>query len=683
MPAAIGLAIAELLFVVGAPLILVNFFVSAIGVALIGLTINIGASLLIGTLVRGQSPTPSPSEAQGQQQLKQALAPRIKSYGRVRVAGPLWWMDTDGLAPATLFLGASVNHGRIGRYVAYHIDENEVELDVNDKVTTLPYSAYDIFIHSRLGVYPETAYSQLETTFGLKNARGDGVATILATIKNPATVDLFAQVFPNGRPLIRVTIESSVVWDPRDANQSRGDPLTWTYSDNTALCLLDYLLSPDGFGMPWERIEPALADWILAADKCDEAITIAGGSSVKRYVCAFSYRLTDDPKDVVARFLSVCDGRLFPRRDGAVSFAVGQFIAPTVTLDDDALVDYSDMTFGQDPLTSVAGIRAQYMSPNHDYREHEAEPYPSAEAVLALSEDRTPQLDLLGVPVEDQARRLMKRAYIRMTAEWTGTITTNLRGLRAIAERYITLQISELGISRSFEVNHFSFDRSSQTCQLSVRSIDESIEDWTPDGRNVFGSFTKIGTSVDPLDEAGGSIGQTAIVFVANIAGIAATPAGWQTPGTAPGAPASINSQVFFRVLDGTEADTTFLSGVGAILVLFRDEWPFPTTAQYATDFTNGPSGFHTFAAEAVPYGLFLLVAGNADFDFPAWVGFMDASKVTIVPEQLIIMRTGAVTMHVLTDFLDVGEVAHGYTISIQDIPPTLVFQGFTIQPGS
>lgn len=691
MPVAIGSAIGLFLFNIGADIALASFFVSSVGTALIGiglnLAISVGGSYLIGTLTRGQSTTPTPSD--GQTQIKQPLAPRIKSYGRVRVAGPLWWMDTDGLTPATLFLGFAVNHGRIGSIVSYHIDENEVDIDVNDKVTTLPYATYDVYLHSRLGNFPETAYTQLDTTFGLENARGDGVATVLASIKNPATVDLFTTVYPNGRPLIRVTIEASVVWDPRDASQSREDPLTWEYSDNVALCLLDYLLSTDGFGMPWTSISPAIDDWILAADICDEEVEVAGGSTVRRYVCAFSYRLTDDPKDVVARFLSTCDGRLFPRRDGAISFTVGKFVAPTITLDDDAIVDYQDMTFGQDTLTSLIGIRGQYMSPDHDYREHEAEPWPSAMAVLEAGEERAPQLDLLGVPSNSQARRLMKRTYIRAYADWTGTVTTNLRGLRAIEERYITLQIAELGIDRTFEINRFSFDRNTRTCQLSVRSVDETIDDWDGSSEEgvesgVFGfsgSYSKVGTTVDPILEAGGLAAQTAVVFACSVSLLAATPAGWTqviNTGTNP------NLGVWWKKLDGTETTTTFLAGSGHLEVVFLNVAPNPGTLQAESIMVAGSgTDIQRKLVEPLPYAVFYVSAGNADITNVDYCNLVDdVAKLTYTPEQLFIMHDAVSSMHIKMVIFSIGEVAEILDASTQNFAGRNALASFTLQPG-
>lgn len=67
---------------------------------------------------------------------------------------------------------------------------------------------------------------------------------------------------------IIATIKGLRVFDPRDESQSRDDPATWTWSDNAALCLADFLSSADhGFGkqVDWDSV-------IDAANFCDEIL---------------------------------------------------------------------------------------------------------------------------------------------------------------------------------------------------------------------------------------------------------------------------------------------------------------------------------------------------------------------------------------------------------------------------
>lgn len=617
MPQIIGMA----LFQLGATTLATWVVTSATAAFIINAGIAIGLSLLANAL----QPHPSISPSDGQTEIKQALSPRIKSFGTVRISGIVCWLDA---ILDVLYYGLAFNHGRISAIVSYHINENTVTIDGTDKVTTAPYNATNVFLHSRLGVAIETAYSDILTAFGVSNWRGDGIASLLATIQNPATVDAFQTAYPDGRPTIRVTINSSVVWDPRDATQSRTDATTWLFSANPVVCLLNYMIDADGYGMPWSLIEGNLTEWTGAMDICDESVDLANGGTSPRYRLAMTFSLTDNPKDVASRILTACDGRIWARRGGTIGVVVGRFTAPTVTIESRDILAYGEMTRGQDPLFAVAGIRAQYMSPDNDYREHEAEPWPDGATVLALSEDRTVALDLTTVPSHRQARQLMKRVYVRETANWRGTIVTNLAGLRAIDERFINIVIDELGISESFEVGRFTLNPDN-TIEMDVRSVGSEIDDWNPateegtatdsfDNFAFVSSFSKLGTALDPLAEAGGALGQTIVVFGA-ASGLAATPAGY-TLITSAGPTSGLAIGAWVKALDGTEGSATFLSASGVIVSMTISGAPNPTTSDINQTVTTGNPVDQLKEAINAPYMIFGYGADDQNETTNNWV---------------------------------------------------------------
>lgn len=638
MPAAIGAAIA----------VVVAFAGTQIGAIVVNLAIAVGLSLISGALSRKSSPLPTPSD--GQTEIRQPLSPRVRSYGKVRASGTVWWLDAIA---DTLYLGLALNHGRISEYLTFHIDENVVDIDGTDKVTTSPYSANGVYLHSRLGAATETKYDDILTGFGVDEVRGDGVASILAIVQHPATAVAYQNAYPNGRPTIRATVKASVVWDPRDSTQVRTTETTWAWSENPVVCLLNYLLSADGYGIPWERISPNLQQWKDAADVCEEEVDLAAGGTASRYILAGTYRLTDDPSDVVAKFCSTCDGRVWTRRDGSIGVAVGKFVPPSVTIANDQILGYSDLVRGQDPVRAIEGIRAQYMSPDHDYREHEAEPWPTGAEVLELSEDRTIALDLLWVPSSPQARRLMKRAYLRAHADWRGTILTNLAGLKAVDERYIRVKIDELAIDDTFEVGRFTLDPNGLTCEIEILAVDAAIDEWdatTEEGTADSGTFdfptiyAKTGTTIDVLSEALGVTGQTAYVFAANAVGVPVTPAGWTL---VPGMTASVGGLamvVYRKVLDGTEVSITVASGTAAIIVALMYQMPVPVESDLNIEVQTGIPARQTKDVITAPYAVFQFGAANSDFDDPS-VWFMeDSSKVAIAGARDTVQRTGAVT---------------------------------------
>ncbi len=492
MPAALGF----LLFTLGAPLSIVNFITIGFGANLINLAIGIGLSLLASLLLRPQFPRRKPSD--GQQTIRQAVPVRWKHYGELRVGGPLWWFFSKR-ATKSLYVGMLINQGRISEYLSFHIDDKIVGLN-GTKVTTEPFNGVNTRIHSRLGVPTETEYAPIKNDFGVNRVRGDGIATILGIFKSFADPGVHQENYPNGQPHLRVTARMSVVWDLRDPTQIRTDPATWKYSDNPVICVLDYFLSADGWGIPYARFENNLEQWKEAADICDSLVwSVEDAEFEKRFRIAATYLFSDNPAETLRRMAEVFDARIWQTASGQIGITVGIFKLPTITLSDDVIIRF-DLQRGEDRLFAVAGVRAQFMSPAHDYREFDAEPWPDGPTVAALSEDRIANLDLMWCPSHGQARRLMERHYEKARAKWNGKIVCNLGGLNAIDERIIQVKISELGIDDTFEIDHYAIDIARNEISLDLTSIDELIDPIRPD-RPTSGLFNRgfgIVASIDP-----------------------------------------------------------------------------------------------------------------------------------------------------------------------------------------
>ena len=76
----------------------------------------------------------------------------------------------------------------------------------------------------------------------------------------------------SGEPMMRYHVKGRLVWDPRDVAQSSTDASTWTWSDNPALCLLDYLTQDYGRNLEYSQID--VQSFITAANSCDILVTI-------------------------------------------------------------------------------------------------------------------------------------------------------------------------------------------------------------------------------------------------------------------------------------------------------------------------------------------------------------------------------------------------------------------------
>jgi len=422
--------------------------------AIIGLGISVGVSALAQAFTRpDKTAAEGAAPADRQFVAKSPIAARVRSYGRVRIAGAQMFLNTSG---GGLYRVVAHNAGLVDAVVERLINDVAVEIDGDGWVTTAPWAGHVRWLN-RLGTTTQPHYSSLEAAFPEwdDTHTGKGIASSLVIFNQVEQGD-FLTVYPGGETTtIKITLDASQVWDPRDEAQDPDDPATWTWSDNAALVILDYLRHESGFAMPLVWLEPELDVWIAAADICDEAVDLAEGGTVARYRIWGSYGFDERPADVLARMLTACNGRIWTGPNGGIILNVGAWETPTVTIGDDAILSYR-LGAGNEAPDTANTITAVYLDADQGYTETEAEPWADEAAVTAYGEI-VADAKLYLVPGHSQCRRLQKQALARIAPEWTGSLTTNLGGLAALSERFITIEIGELGLSFTAEIDDATF----------------------------------------------------------------------------------------------------------------------------------------------------------------------------------------------------------------------------------
>ena len=131
------------------------------------------------------------------------------------------------------------------------------------------------------GTDAQTVDSELNSRFSTdwtSTAKGRGLACIALFETKDDTA------YPNGVPTVTLEIKGNKVYDPRSD--------TWAWSDNPALCILDYLTSKRyGIAAPYsERDGGSIsaideASFEAAANYFDELVSIPGATTQKRFRC--------------------------------------------------------------------------------------------------------------------------------------------------------------------------------------------------------------------------------------------------------------------------------------------------------------------------------------------------------------------------------------------------------------
>lgn len=245
------------------------------------------AGVLIGTSIL-LTPTLKLNPNQQRTPIKQPIAPRRRYYGQVMASGVFSFLKAKG---AYLYEVLMIASQRIYRIEEYWLTDRTVYVNpagdvlysirIGDTPAPLPHDYnqftndfHYVHIETRLGGADDTAYSDLVANFPeyTNSCRLTGIFTGYMRLRSAAT-DFF-NYYPSGPWKLRFTFKAALIWDPRDATQDRYDPLTWKWSDNGALIILDYLRHADGARLPEFLFDEVIDDWMQQADICDEIVPL-------------------------------------------------------------------------------------------------------------------------------------------------------------------------------------------------------------------------------------------------------------------------------------------------------------------------------------------------------------------------------------------------------------------------
>lgn len=478
MPVALGALLIPIFAAAGITL-------SATVATAIGAAVLIGGAIGLGLLAQAFFAPKQPKPSDGQTIIKQSAWPRVRVYGRWKLSGLLVFAASE---KGRLHRVLAMASGEIDAIEEHWIDDNLIEIDGSGDVTTAKYidgGDPRVHVETRLGTASPTVYTALKDAFpGLwtDDHLGKGIAHAYVRLRQ-VKAEKITEMFPNlAQTNYRWVLRGAKVFDPREVTHDIDDPSTWEWSENAALCILDFLIHDDGMRLPKDWVTNAIEYWEDAADICDEAVTLKAGGTVARWLIGNAYSFAERPADVLSRMLQACDAILFPVPGGGLAIKVGKWEAPTVTITDDDVVGIADLGRGRSILTTANVIRAQYTSRLHDYKETDADPWINNDDVAARGEISA-DFQYFAVPNHSQCRRLMKLQAHRATPEWTGQIICNLRKLTVLGQRFVHWTSATYGIDADFEIvspPQFVVVEGSvvRGIQLDLSSLTSAAYDW-------------------------------------------------------------------------------------------------------------------------------------------------------------------------------------------------------------
>lgn len=281
-------------------------------------------------------------------------------YGETRLAGNLVFIETTGSKNETLLQVGTLAGHEIDSIQKLFVDDTEVTLSVVDGISTTTYkgNASALAFQFLTGSDFQDDPSLLMGTSG-QGYRFAGIAAIVSRLIYNA------DTFPQGIPNITVVLRGKKVFDPRTS--------TTAFSTNSALCIRDYLLDTR-FGLGATVTEVDEQSFEEAADICDEDIDLLEGGTEKRYTLNGAFSSGEQPKEVLAKMLTSCGGKL-AFIGGKWTLRVAAFRAPTVTLDENDMIGAIKIQASQSRRDIFNAVKGIYSEPESLYQPVSFPPY--------------------------------------------------------------------------------------------------------------------------------------------------------------------------------------------------------------------------------------------------------------------------------------------------------------------
>lgn len=441
---------------------------------IVGTTALFGGSLLVRTLT---TPDSKQKVASRQFATRQALPPRRRAYGRVKLSGPFIAYDAFG---GSFLIGVYLVEGPIDAYEEFWLDDRLAALppgSLGGPAGVLPWLGA-VTIEAHLGTPDQVASPLLQQLpYWTADRRLRGCAYI-AQRAAPVPEKFFQKVYESGSwPQPRAVIRASKVRNINDPAQT-ADPATWAWSDIAALCIRDFLTHPT-WGM---QVPEALIDddsFRLKASIDAEPIVNVYGNTYPRYFLAGTYDLTDEPADVLQGMLDACDGRLFLTPDGKIGITGGRYVPPEVTIGQDAVISFGSLEAGSGKRATFNRLKTSYVSWAHDYQQIEGEPWDDLDGQEESGEILEQDFSRPWVSLHNQLRRLAKIHTAKQNPRFriTGMVTSRA-GLPALYEDVIRLALPRYGIDAVFRVERAVAAGDGSTCTFDLASIDPTAWDF-------------------------------------------------------------------------------------------------------------------------------------------------------------------------------------------------------------
>lgn len=388
---------------------------------------------------------------------KEPAAPQDFVYGKVRKGGVVTFYETSGTKNKYLHQIICLAGHEVHAIDDIYINDQVANFSGNLVTSAGPSGDQQTDWGSKIRIKKYTgsqtsADSDLVSETSATNAfKGLGIAYLY--IRYEYDQDVFA----NGMPLITAEVRGKKVLDPRTN--------TTSYSNNSALCIRDFITS--SYGLNDSSLDEV--DFASAANECDEDINLSGSGTEKRYTTNGVIKSSTPKGAVLEDLVTSCAGTLF-WGGGKWKLKAGAYSSPvkTLTLDDlRGPINLSTRVSMQDNFNTVRGTF------NDADQKWITADYPEVKSSTFIAQDNGEEVSLdLELPFTTSsatAQRLAKLTLLRAREQMTLTADFGLEALELEVGDIMSFTNSRYGFNaKEFEVVGWKLSTSEDAGDLRV-----------------------------------------------------------------------------------------------------------------------------------------------------------------------------------------------------------------------
>jgi hypothetical protein len=395
-----------------------------------------------------------------QSTVKSASEPQKIIYGEALVSGPISFIGLGGVDNKDLYQTIVLAGHEVNAITDVYFDDfvitntqinsgNTAGGAVNAGAFQTKNNVDIVTINKYRGTNPQSADSMFVGQFGnyTTNHRGDGIAYLaMKWVLNGDSAKTWDKYAPGN---VKALVQGKKVYDPRlevtaggDAGDSPGNASYIAYSDNPALCAIDYLMDQTvGLNVPSSKINWSAV--ITAANGCDATVTVPGGTE-KTFTCNGVVFATDTHQKNINKILSSMNGSLV-YSNGKYVLRAGIYANPTVSLNEDDLIGSITVKTSIDRSERVNTIKGLFLDPSQGHKMVE---FPKVQLSNELQRDNNVVMEketsLAMTNTSYMAQRLAHKIIKSAGQQKVITFPANYTALNVTAGDRVQVSIEEL-----------------------------------------------------------------------------------------------------------------------------------------------------------------------------------------------------------------------------------------------